>query len=246
MPKRLLPLAALLFVTAVPAFAQEAGAPAPRREVTVSGSGEAHGAPDRATVTFAVQRSGKTAREALDAANQAMTEVVAGMKALVIESRDLQTSGFAITPQYRYDNDGNGNSKPPELVGYEVRNGLTLRLRDVGKVGEVLDRAVTLGVNSGGDVAFEVADPAQLRLAARQDAVRDAAANAKALAEAAGATLGEVLRIEAFDGGPMPPAPMPMLRMAADAAASKAAVPVEAGESTVHADVRVTYALSGR
>lgn len=214
-----------------------------RREIVVSGTGEAHAAPDMASATFAVLRGARTAREALDQANTAMAKVIEGMKALGVEARDVQTSGFGITPQYRYDNDGNGDQKPPELIGYEVRNGLGVRIRDVGRIGEILDRAVTLGVNSGGDIAFDIDDPTALRIDARRKAVRDATATARALAEAAGVPLGPVVRIDVADDA-IPPPPMPMARMAMDAApAPKSSVPVETGESTIRASVTMTFAI---
>jgi uncharacterized protein len=235
-PHHLLLAAALLLPSAALAQAQvEPSA----REIVVSGTGEASAAPDIATANFAVERNAKTAREALDQANAGMRAVIDGMKALGVEDRDLQTSGFGISPQYRYDDNSGGRREPPELVGYEVRNSLAVRVRDVTRVGEVLDRAVSLGVNSGGSVAFDFADAANLRAEARRKAVADATATARTLTEAAGVPLGPVVRI-AMDDAASPP-PTPMYRMAADAAAP--AVPVQAGVSTIGASVTVTFAL---
>lgn len=244
MRHRFLPLVAAIALMPATALAQAPATQPTPREIVVDGTGEARAAPDLATATFAVVRNAKTAREALDQANTAMREVIDGMRALGVESRDLQTSGFGIQPQYRYDNDNDGEQRPPELVGYEVRNGLTVRIRDVGKAGEVLDRAVSLGVNSGGDISFGMDDPAKLRTQARQDAVRDATANASALAEAAGVKLGPVVRMVASESGafpPPPPMPMGRMKMAAEAAP---AAPVEAGETAVQANVSMTFSIA--
>ncbi|MEF2552480.1 SIMPL domain-containing protein [Aurantimonas sp. A2-1-M11] len=249
MNRRFSPLIATLFLVAAPAAAlaqapspQAASRTAPERTIVVTGTGEARAAPDIAMTNFTVLRSAETAREALDAANAAMREVTAGIRALDIADRDLQTSGFSIAPQYRYDNNGDGTQKPPELVAYEVRNSLTVRVRDIARLGEILDRAVTLGVNQGGEISFDVADPQDTRNAARREAVADAMATATILAEAAGVTLGAVREISE-SAGEMPPQPMArsMKMMAAEAAPS---VPVEAGENSFSASVRMVFAIA--
>ena len=216
----------------------------PPRQITVTGVGEASAKPDIAVTELTVLRNAETARAALDDANKAMGEVVDAMKALKIESRDLQTSGFSINPQYRYDQKPDGTQAPPVLVGYEVRNTLSVRIRDIAAVGTLLDKAVSLGVNQGGDITFTLSDPAPVRTAARQDAVKDATATAKTLAEAAGVTLGPVVSINAGENE-APPMPMPMARMALAAAPMDKSVPVEAGENTVRASVRMVFEIGG-
>jgi uncharacterized protein len=212
----------------------------PPRQIIVTGVGEASAKPDIAVTALTVLRTGETARAALDEANKAMGEVTEAMKALQIESRDLQTSGFSINPQYRYDQKPDGTQAPPVLVSYEVRNTLSVRIRDVAAVGALLDKAVSLGVNQGGDISFTLSDPAPTRTAARREAVKDATATAKTLAEAAGVTLGAVVTIDANDFGE-PPRPMPMERMALAASPMDKSVPVEAGENTMRATVRMVF-----
>ena len=230
-----------LGLAALPAHAEPT---TPQRQIVVTGVGEASAKPDIAMTNLTVLRTGETARAALDEANKAMGEVTEAIKGLKIESRDLQTSGFAITPQYRYDQTQDGTQKPPVLIGYEVRNTLSVRIRDIAAVGAVLDKAVSLGVNQGGDISFTVSDPAPLRTAARKDAVKDATATATALAEAAGVPLGAVFSIDSADQG-TPPQPMEMARMALAAAPMDKSVPVEAGENTVRATVRMVFEIGG-
>jgi uncharacterized protein YggE len=239
-PAFILALSALpLGLVAAPALAADGPPP---RQITVTGVGEASAKPDIAVTALTVLRTGETARAALDEANKAMAEVVDAMKALKIESRDLQTSGFSINPQYRYDQKPDGSQAPPVLIGYEVRNTLTVRIRDIAAVGGLLDRAVTLGVNQGGDITFTILDPKPVRTAARRDAVADATETAKTLAEAAGVTLGPVVSINADDDA-APPQPMPMARMALAAPPMDKSVPVEAGENTVRATVRMVFEI---
>ncbi|TIP32217.1 MAG: DUF541 domain-containing protein, partial [Mesorhizobium sp.] len=94
-----------------------------------------------------------------------------------------------------------------ELVAYQVTNTLSVRVRDVDKTGEILDKAVSLGVNQGGGIAFTNDDPKATITEARKKAVADAMAKAKTLAEAAGVSLGKVLEITDQN---IAPVPMPM------------------------------------
>ena len=234
---------ALLLAPAAPAAAQASSPGEASRgpSIVVTGTGAAAAKPDRALVGFTVLRTAETARAALDVANAAMADVGKGMRALGIEDRDLQTSGFSISPQYRYDDGKGGRQEPPTLVGYEVRNSLMVRVRDLKRLGEILDRAVSLGVNQGGDISFEVSEPAQARAEARRKAVADARATAEVLAEAAGVTLGAVREITDEQGAspPVPLARSSMKLMSAEASS----VPVETGESSFTASVRMVFGI---
>lgn len=219
----------------------------PPRQITVTGTGEASAKPDLALSSLTVLRIAPTAGAALEEANKAIGDVVEAMKALKIEPRDLQTSGFQISPQYRYDTGQDGNQSPPQLVGYEVRNTLSVRIRDLAAVGTILDRAIALGVNEGNGIQFTIDDPTTLRSQARRKAVEDARATAATLADAAGVTLGPVVSIDvSSDAMPPPPMPMQMARMVA--AAPKEAgdsMPVETGENTISASVRMVFTIGG-
>ncbi|MEO4000397.1 SIMPL domain-containing protein [Mesorhizobium sp. CAU 1732] len=227
---------ALTYTAAVPAFAQDQKQP-PR--VVVVGEGETAIAPDMAIVTLAVMRDAETARAALDQANEAMTAVIAAMKEAGIEARDLQTAGLQINPRYVYPQNGEGEQKP-RIVGYEVSNTLTIRVRDISKVGEVIDESVTLGVNQGGSISFVNDDPSAAMTEARKRAVQDATSRARTLAEAAGVELGSIIELSEQA---MTPPPMPMATKAFRMEAQADAVPVEAGENTYRVQVNVTFEL---
>lgn len=233
-------LKAALAALALPAFAHTAALAqeAPRTpRIVVTGQGESAMRPDTAVLTLGVMRQADTARAALDEASAAMAEVTAAMKAEGVAERDLQTSNFSISPVYAYPS-SDTPGQPPKITGYEVNNTLTVRLRDVAKVGAVLDKAVTLGVNQGGGISFTNDDPSAALTEARIKAVKDATAKAKTLAEAAGVGLGAVIEISEQSYMPQP---MPYAMKARDAAA--ASVPVEAGENTYRVDVNVTFEL---
>lgn len=238
MNRLLLPLAlAAPLAFAVPAIASADETPRP--SIVVMGEGEVSVSPDMAVMMLAVMREAKTAREALDANNTAMADVIAAMKEGGVEPRDLQTSGLSISPQYVYPNDKNGEEKP-RITGYQVTNSLTVRVRDMTKVGELLDRSVTLGVNQGGNITFTNDDPSEALQEARKKAVADALAKARTLAEAAGVKLGKVRQIseQSFRQPPMPLRAKAMRMEAADAA-----VPVEAGENSYQIHVNMSFGI---
>ncbi|HZG27368.1 MAG TPA: SIMPL domain-containing protein [Ensifer sp.] len=225
-------LAIVALIAAAPASraAEESG------KITVTGEGTVAAAPDMAIINFGVLKTAPTARQALDEANKALAETISGLKSKGIEARDLQTSGFSVSPQFDYSGK---NGAAPKLTGYQVSNMLTVKIRDLAALGKTLDDAITDGINSGGSLSFANSKEKDLVAAARKAAVADAMAKARALTEAAGVSTGEILNI--FEDSQVQP-PVPMVRMAM-AKQSTDSVPVEAGESDYHARVTMTFAI---
>jgi hypothetical protein len=211
--------------------------PAPRIQVT--GEGSVDIAPDMAILTLSVMREAPTARKALSDNSAAMAKVLDAMTALGIEKRDLQTSNFNIQPRYTNPpRQGAGSGEAAKLVGYTVRNALTVRVRDISKVGEVLDTSVTLGVNEGGGIQFTNDDPSAAITQARVMAMEQALSKARTLAKAAGVKLGKVLEISEQNYGPRPMA-MAKMSFAMDAES----VPIAAGENSYNVTVNATLAI---
>lgn len=220
-------------------FAQQADQGPRESTVVVSGEGHSAVAPDMAIITLSVVKDAKTAREALDANNADMASVLKALKDGGIEARDLQTSGFTINPQYSYPNSSDGQNRPPELVGYQVVNGLSIRVRDLSKLGEIIDQSVTLGVNQGGSIQFTNDKPDATITEARKAAVADAKAKAETLTQAAGVKLGRVIEISEVVGRPQPV----MMARASMKEFSGDAVPVQGGENSYDVTVTVTFGI---
>jgi uncharacterized protein YggE len=194
-----------------------------------------------AVISLSVVRLEKTARAALDANNEAMAALLEAMKAEGIAERDLQTSSFSINPQYLYPKRDDGTQEAPRIEGYSVSNTLTVRIRDLSKLGAILDKSVTLGVNQGGQIVFTNDDASSAITEARKLAVADAVAKAKTLAEAAGVTLGRIATIsEQNQGG----RPVPMMRAEMADASFKSAVPVAAGENEYSVNVTMGFEIA--
>jgi uncharacterized protein YggE len=238
----LLTIATLLFLPFGGAGAQTLQLEARERLLTIAGEGAVHASPDMALITLGVVSEDASAGAALAANTQAMTQVLDALRAEEIAPRDLQTSGFSMEPVYSQPPPGYDPSRPfqPEIVGYRVRNNLTVRIRDLRRVGAILDQVVTLGANSVSGPSFTVADPAPLEDQARRAAMRDALRKGELYAEAAGVALGPIFRIEESYSRPPQPLQGAMLRMEA----ADSAVPIEGGELLFEAQVSVSWRLA--
>jgi uncharacterized protein YggE len=179
------------------------------------------------------------APEALEANSRSMKQVMAALGEQGVAEVDIRTSGFNLQPKYVYPNQDGKRAKKPRIVGYTVRNTVTVQVRDLDKVGTILQKSVELGVNSGGNIQFGNADPGKAIDKARTLAMKDATARAKTLARAAGVGLGDILSISENYSQPRPQrARMEMMSAAADTA-----VPVAAGENSYRVSVKAYFAI---
>lgn len=207
--------------------------------ITIEGQGEVTAAPDTAFLTSGVTTQGASAREALDANSAAMAELIETLTSAGIARRDVQTSNFSVNPNYVYSDarDENGYTLPPRIIGYQVSNTVTVRVRALDDLGTILDRAVTVGANTINGVSFAVADTTELYDAARKAAFSDARRKAELYAGAAGVSLGDLM---AITEGQVYTPPQPMMARV-QSFDSAAAVPVEAGELTFSIGVTVSW-----
>ena len=203
--------------------------------ISVSGTGNASGAPDLALVELGVSTEGKTVKDARDAAATAMNDVSDALKSDTVADKDVQTRQFRIEPEYQYP-DGR-----QELIGFRVTNIVEVKVRNLDRVGEVIDDVAA----AGGDVvqvqglSFTIEKPEDLRAQARQEAMADARARAEGLAELAGVKLGKPLSVTESATTP----PSPFLEAAPAARGAEQATPIEAGELEVSVTVDVLFAI---
>jgi uncharacterized protein YggE len=227
----------LLFVVLSVQVAGAENSALPRIEVTATG--EVALVPDTAVIDLAVERRAATASEALAQNSTALAAVMKALAEADIAERDIQTSQFSVQPNYVYPRQGEGD-RQPRITGYTVRNGLSVRLRDLDRLGVLLEEVVSLGVNQGGNIRFTNGDSDAAVSAARAQAVARAQAKAQALAAAADVQLGRLLYLS--DRQPAA-APLPMAR-AEFAMAADSAVPIAAGENVYQVTVVMVYEIS--
>ena len=212
---------------ATPAVAQ----PVPPAAISVTGEASVSVPPDLAQVDGGVTSDGKTAREASDANNAAMGKVLLALKGAGIDEKDYQTSRLSLQPQYAPNRSG-----PSPVVGYRASNRVTIRVRDMTKVANVIDVLVGAGANEVGGINFMVSQASKLLDDAREKAVADARRKADIYAKAAGVTLGEPLSISE-EGSSVP------LYRGKMAAPMAAGAQVAQGEETLSVTVSVTWAI---
>ena len=212
---------------AAPALAQTVPPPA----ISVTGEATVSVPPDQAQIDGGVNSDAKTAREASDANNAAMGKVLLALKGAGIEEKDYQTSRLSLQPQYAPNRSG-----PSPITGYRASNRVTIRLRDVTKVANVIDVLVGAGANDIGGINFMVSQASKLLDDAREKAIADARRKAEIYARAAGVTLGGPLSISE-EGSP---APVFRGKMAAPMAAGAV---VAQGEETLSVIVNVSWAI---
>jgi uncharacterized protein YggE len=203
--------------------------------ISVTGTGRVLIRPDTADVRLGVLVQKPTATEARDAAATAMTSVVAVIKQAGIADEDIQTAMLSLQPVYDY----NKNANPPPLVGFQVTNTVNVVVRDLSKVGDLIDEAIAAGATTVDGVTFRVDDPSGAEAQARKAAVDDAKAKAEALASAAGVRITGVTGISDV-GGPMP---YPAVYERAAVAADGASTPVQPGQLEIAVSVQVVYSL---
>jgi hypothetical protein len=206
------------------------------RTISVSGEGRSFGKPDQAQISAGVVTDGATAKDALAKNTARMTEVVAAIKKMGIEDKDIQTSGFSIQPVYLPQGPG---QSVPRIGGYQASNNVTVTIKQLDKLGDILDQVVQMGSNNIGGVSFSIAEPETLMMKAREAAIANARARAETYAKAAGVKLGKVLSISE---GSAPP-PMPVYAARSAEMAQSASVPVEPGQQQIWLNVAVVFEL---
>ncbi len=215
-------------------FTHAAKAEENQRTITITGQGQVSVKPDVAIVETGVVTQAKTAAEALTANTQAMQAVFDAIKELGIEDRDMRTSQFSVNAIHTRPERGEAS----RISGYQVSNLVSITLRNLDRVGEVMDRVVSTGSNELRGIRFQVEKPGPPMDGAREDAVKDALRKAKIYVAAAGVALGPVLTINEHGGGgrPQPVFARAMAMEAAD-------VPIAAGEQTLSTSVTLVIGL---
>jgi len=231
----------ILFAT-VAAFAlvlsacAPAASPAAVRSISVSGSGTAYLVPDIAYIYVGVHTEKLTASEAVAENNAQTQKMIQALTDFGIDAKDIRTTNFSIWPQDKYDP---MSGTPTGEKVYSVDNTVFVTVRDLDKLGDLLDTVVTAGANTVNSIQFDVANKDEALKQARADAVKNAAKQAQELADAAGVKLGDIQSIGFYDSQPYPV----FDGKGGGAAVEAAAVPIQPGQLTFTVTVNVTYEL---
>ncbi|WP_448953090.1 SIMPL domain-containing protein [Labrys neptuniae] len=206
--------------------------------IAINGEATVGAKPDVAYVSIGVASAGKVARDVLSANSKATGDVLAALKAAGIEAKDLQTSGFSVQPvspqNSKFSSSSNADDTPA-IAGYTVSNTVNVTLRDLPKLGDVLDKAVNAGANSIEGIQFVVSNQSVLLDGARKAALADARRKAQVYADASGLKLGKLVELSENSG--------PIGGGLYRAKAMQDSVPIESGESTLNVTVSARFEL---
>ena len=221
---------------AQPALAQAASTEQPQpRTISVSGNGKAYLTPDIVHIYIGVHTENKDASTAVDDNNAQSGKVASALNTFKIEAKDIQTTNFSIYPQQQVDKDG----KPTGII-YMVDNTVFVTLRDLTKLGDLLDAVVKAGANNINSIQFDVADQETALSDARKQAVDNARKQATELAQAAGVTLGDIQTMSTSTSC----MPVPVFEGKGGGSGQLApSVPVSAGQLVVSVDVYIVYLI---
>jgi uncharacterized protein YggE len=203
--------------------------------ITVNGVGNVSMSPDTGAITLGVNIFAKTLKQAQAQATDQMNAVIAALKKAGIADKDIQTSNYSVNVNQTYDNNG----VPGEIAGYTVNNQVTVTIRNLPKLGSILDEAVAAGANAIWGISFYVNDQTDAAKQARTLAVQDAQAHAAEIAAAAGGTLGKIVAITETSS----PSPAAADYRGAAMGAGGSSVPVQTGSTLVSVSVTITYEL---
>jgi len=236
-----------LFVSAVMLVALALGACSPTimadaappvRTLNVNGTGQIFLSPDIAYIYIGVHTEEVTAADAVTANNEETQQVIEALKAAGVDAKDIRTTNFSIWPNQQYSPEGQ-----PIGTRYVVDNSVFVTVRELENLGDLLDAAVSAGANSINSIQFDVADKTEALKKAREEAVKDAKAQAQELADVAGMGLGEVQSISFYDSAPVPYMDSYGKGGGGAAVSEAAAVPIQPGQLTLTVTVSMSYEI---
>jgi len=204
-----------------------------RDTITISGEGKVTAKPDLVRISLGVQTDAATVKTAQTQNTDKMNAIIAALKDLGVESKDIQTSNYSVYPKIDWSN-GRQN-----ITGYTVSQNVEVKVRELDKAGDVLAKAGELGANQIGGLDFTIDDPTSLQDQARVKAIQDAQKKAKELADQIGL---HIIKVVTFSESNYTPQPVPMMAKSLDMNAGAAAAPaIQAGSLDVTSDVSVTF-----
>jgi len=199
-----------------------------------SGEGKVYTKPDVAFVDFSVVTQGVRINDVQDANSKKMNKVIIFLKSSGVEEKDIKTTNYSLYPQYTYK-----NYKIPQITGYQINQTVGIKIRDIDKVGEILQGVVEVGINKVNSLYFGVENDEELKEQAREMAIKDAKEKAEKLASQIGVNLGKIVGFsESTDGYPAP-----RYKGELGIGGGGESPNIEAGENEITVSVTLTYEI---
>lgn len=208
--------------------------------ITVEGSSEVFAAPDIATISFGASATMKELKDAQVEVEKNSSKAIEAVKALGIDAKDIQTTYYNAYPQYDYKcgQFGCGGSNGT-LIGYQVTQTTTVKIRDLAKVSQVLGAVGSAKVSDIQGPNFDIENKDDLQSRAREEAIKEAKEKAKVLADQLGVRLGRIVSFN--EGGYGGPIMYAKAEMAMDSQAGNPAPTIETGQNRIYSSVSIVY-----
>lgn len=200
----------------------------------VSGEGIVVVKPDMAMLSVGIQAKADTVKAAQDQINGIINKVADAIKKLRLDQKDIQTSNYSISPIYDYQ------TGTQRITGYSASSTLSIKVRKLDLINQVIDMAVANGANQVGGVSFEVDDRGKAEDEARQKAVLEAKKKAESAAKIAGFKLGKIVNYSESFG--REPRPLPYA-VGSVIEGAKLETVVEPGSSEIKVTVTLSYEI---
>ncbi len=205
------------------------------RTITVTGNSQVILAPDIAYISIGVHTQAASAKEAVASNNTQTQAVIDAIKGQGVDGKDIQTTNFSV-----YQQTQTGPNGETQGIIFMTDNTVYVTMRDLTKIGSILDASIAAGANSIYGITFDVQDKEAATKTGRDEAMADAQSQADQLAKAAGAALGPVQSITFYSNTPVP---FVYEKAAAAGVGGGGSVPISSGQLTLTVSVNVTYEL---
>jgi uncharacterized protein len=205
---------------------------------SVVGSGTVYAKADIANIEVGLKTATrKTAAEATTESTDKMNKITAELTKLGMADKDIKTSNYTLSPVYNWN-----NAKGQELVGYEVTQTLTLKIRDLSKISDVIFKTTEQGANQVGNINFTIDDEFALKNQAREMAINKAKEKAMLIANQSGMKLGKVTSV--YENADQVTSPVIYSNAKLDMAVGGAPIAtpnIQTGQNEIKVDVTLTY-----
>jgi hypothetical protein len=207
--------------------------------ISVSGTGEVYVTPDIGSVSFSVVTENRDVSVASDENATKMNDVIEYIKSESVESKDIKTSGYNISPRYEWNNDTGKRS----LVGYEVTQTISVKIRDLSKVGTIISNATSKGANDVSSLSFVIDDDEEAKAQAKELAIENAKKKAEDLEKMLGIKMVRIVSYSEYSSDMLRATSYDYAVNESMKVASSIAPTIEVGENKVTSTVTITYSI---
>ncbi len=225
-------------INAIKEYSHIGTIPTSSNAISVSGIGEVFAVPDTAVFSFSVVESGKTVKEAQDKASTKINAVLDAVKKMGVADKDIKTIGYYSNPKYEYTE----KIFRQVLVGYEVSQSISIKIRKTDDAGAALTKVGELGASNISGLNFVIDNVDAVQAQARDKAIQDAKAKAEVLAKSLGVKLKKIINFS--EGGNQPVYyAMESKMMGAGVNSAPVTPQIPTGENKVTSSITITYEI---